>query len=911
MADWKTLVRARLAPLRMNSQAESELADELAQHLEEQFRELRSGGASEEDAYRRTIAQLDDVHPLGAGLDRSQRMKTHDAVPAGDANRGAPLEDLWRDLRYAARTMRNSPLFVLFVVVTLGLGIGANTTVFTLINTLIVNPLPVQNASELAAVATIESSSTSQSRALLPISYVNLKDYQGRNDVFGSLAGYTSSRVVTWQANGGSERMFTELVTANYFSTLGLRPAAGRYFLSEEDSTPGAHPVAVMNYGTWQTRFGRTPDIIGTQLRLNNVIVTVIGVAPPGFIGVNGIMGPDLWIPAAMMEQLLPNQMVHALSDRGKGMFFGAGRLKPGVTLPQAQANMTTLAAGLAREYPAVNEGHTATVRSVRDVMFASASGASPILFASAVLLIVVAIVLLIACSNVANLLLARSAARQQEMAVRLAMGASRRRLVRQLLTESMFLGCLSGALGMFIAYGGLRLLVRTLPASGTFIAPKLDATVFGFAFLISLATGFLFGVIPAFKASRASIAATLKEEGRTAGRSRSRVTMTNALLVGQVAFSFLLLVTAALFLRSMQRAYEIDPGFQTAHLAVFVLNPGQAGYGEPQATAFYKDVRERVATVPGVESASWASNMPLWARAVSGLQVEGQPLRSRTDNPSTIVNTVDRSYFETAGVVIERGREFTDVDQPTSMPVGVVNQKLAHDYWPDEDALGKRIQVPGEKQVRQIVGIARTASYSNWGEPAQRCVYVPLAQNYSDAMTLYVRSKGDPEQILTPVEREVKAVGPQVLMSGARTGRQIIDGGLFQARIGVALLSLFGLLALGLASIGLYGILAYSVNQRKREIGLRMALGANRPTVLRLVLQQGMSLVLTGVLIGFGAALVVARLLSGMLYGIGATDPASLAGAAAMLLSVALVACYLPARWATRVDPLVALREA
>jgi macrolide transport system ATP-binding/permease protein len=289
---------------------------------------------------------------------------------------------------------------------------------------------------------------------------------------------------------------------------------------------------------------------------------------------------------------------------------------------------------------------------------------------------------------------------------------------------------------------------------------------------------------------------------------------------------------------------------------------------------------------------------------------VEGRALRSRTDNPTTILNTVDRRYFETAGVMVERGREFTDLDQPTSLPVAIVNQKLVQDYWPNEDAVGKRIQVPGETQMRQIVGIARTASYSSWGEPAQRCVYVPLAQNYSDAMTLYVRSTGDPEQILTPVERELKAIGPQVLMSGARTGRQIIDGGLFQARIGVALLSVFGLLALGLASIGLYGILAYSVSQRKREIGLRMALGADRPTVMRLVLRQGMSLVLTGVVIGFAAALVVARLLSTMLYGIGATDPASLAGAAAMLLSVALVACYLPARCATHVDPLVALRE-
>jgi predicted permease len=524
--------------------------------------------------------------------------------------------------------------------------------------------------------------------------------------------------------------------------------------------------------------------------------------------------------------------------------------------------------------------------------------------------LIVVGIVLLIACSNVANLLLARSAARQQEMAIRLAMGASRRRLVRQLLTESVLLGFLSGVLGSFIGYAALRLLFGALPGSANFVAPKLDATVFVYALLISLATGFLFGTIPAFKASRAGVAETLKEEARTTGRSRKRVTLANALLVGQVAFSFLLLVTAALFLRSIGRAYDIDPGFQTAHLAVFTTNPGQAGYKKPMTRAFYKDARERIARMPDVESVSWASNMPLWAHAVNGLQVEGRQPRSQADKITTIVNTVDRGYFTTAGVAIDSGREFTTGDQETSTPVAIVNEKLARDYWPRGDALGKRIQVPGEKQTRQIVGIARTAIYSAWAEPPQPCVYVPLEQNYSDAMILYVRSKADPRQILAPVRREVHAAGPQILIGGTLSGREIIDRGLFQARMGVGLLSVFGFLALALASIGLYGIMAYSVNQRKREIGLRMAIGAARANVLRLILKQGMSLVIKGVLIGFVAALLVGRLLSRMLYGVGASDPLSVAGAAVVLLTVALLACYLPARWASRVDPLVALRE-
>jgi predicted permease len=909
MADWKALVRARLSSLHLTPAAESELADELAEHLDDHHRELLSGGATEEEAYKNTISELDDMHPIRAGVDRGQRMAKHEAVPIGDARRGAYVDDLWRDLRYAARSVRRNPMFVLFVVVTLGCGIGANTAVFTLINTLILNPLPVENAAELAAVATVDAVGTSQSSTPTPISYQNLKDYQTRNGVFRSLAGYTPMRVVTWQAQGRSQGLFTEFVTGNYFSTLGVQLPLGRYFVSDEDGTPGAHPVAVMNYGTWQTRFGGASDVIGKELRLNNVVVTVIGVAPPGFIGVNGLVGPDLWLPVAMSEQLLPSEMPTALTDRSKAMFQGVGRFKSGVTASQAQANMTTLASALAREYPAANEGRTARVRPIRDVMFGG--GSTTILFASAVLSTVVGIVLLIACSNVANLLLARSAARQQEMAVRLALGASRMRLVRQLLTESMFIGLLSGAVGLFIGIAAIQLLSKTLPASGTFVAPKLDVTVLLFALLISLATGFLFGIIPASNASRASVAGTLKDAARTTGRGRTGLTLVNALLVGQVAFSFLLLVTAALFLRSIQRAYEIDPGFQTAHLAVFVLNPGQAGYGEPQTRAFYKDVRERVASVPGIESASWASNMPLWARAVSGLQIEGRPQRSRTDSSTTIVNTVDRSYFETAGVVIERGREFADMDQQASVPVAIVNEKLAHEYWPGADALGKRIQVPGENEMRQIVGVARTANYSSWAEPPQRCVYVPLEQHHLPAMTLYVRSRGEPGQVLAAVGREISAAGPQVLLSGIRTGQQIIDGGLFQARIGVALLSVFGLLALGLASIGLYGILAYAVNQRRREIGLRMALGASPLSVRRLILRQGMSLVLTGVAIGVVAALLVGRLLRTLLFGVGAADPVSLAGAASMLVAVALLACYLPARWATRVDPLTALREA
>ena len=910
MPDWKRIVRERIGTLGLTPGAEGDLVEEVAQHLEDRYRELTSGGATEEEGRGKVLAELEDTYRLRFGVRRSERLPKRDAVPAGDAKQGSFFADMGRDLRYAVRGLRRSPVFVLFVVVTLALGIGANTTVFTMINTLILNPLPVRNMAELGAVAATDVSSKATTAAMFPMSYADLKDYQARNRAFESLAGYSSAYVLSSLEQGSAQMIFAELVTGNYFATLGLAPVRGRFFLPEEDGAAGAHAVAVINYKTWQIRFGGEEDIIGKTFRLNNQAYTVIGVAPPGFIGVNAIFGPDLWIPAAMAEILVPNQMRNGLSDRSKTAFFGVGRYRAGAGQARAQANLASIASELAREFPATNEGHTVAVKRVREVVFGSARGAAEqIAFAGAALLIVVGIILLIACSNVANLLLARSASRGKEMAVRLAMGASRARLVRQLLTESVLLGLLSGAAGLLLGYAGLQLVFGMFPGSANFPAPKLDATVFLFALMLSLATGFLFGTIPALKASRASVAERLKEEARTTGASPRRVTVARALLVGQVALSFVLLVTAALFLRSIGRAYNMDPGFQTAHLAVFPASASGAGYGKPQTKGFYKEARERVEGVPGVESAAWASNLPLWARPANGLEIEGRQQRSRADTIRTIVTAVETGYFQTAGVAIVSGRVFGSQDQENSAPVAIVNQKLAQDYWGGA-ALGKRIRLPDESRMRVIVGIARTANYGTWGEAPQPCVYVPSEQKYSESMTLFVRSRRSPQEIMIPVEREVRAAGPQVLVTGVRTGRELIDGGLFQARMGVTMLSVFGLLALGLASVGLYGILAYSVTQRRREIGLRMALGATRGGVLRLVLKQGMSLVAVGLAIGFGASLMAGRLLSRMLYGVTASDPASVAAAAAMLSTMALLACYLPARGATRVDPVEALHE-
>lgn len=830
--------------------------------------------------------------------------------PAINSSSANFLRDGWRDLLYATRALRKAPIFITFVVLTLALAIGANTTVFTVINTLLLNPLPVPDSSELLSVNAAKVGTRAKTGAPLQLSYADFKDIQSRTTVFRSLAAYSSPRGVTWQIENSSQGLFAELVTGNYFSALGLRPVQGRFFLPEEDSSPGSHPVAVMNYATWQSRFGGHADVIGKTLQLNHVVLTVIGIAPEHFIGVSAIFGPDVWVPTAMAQQLFPTEMANVFTDRSKTLFHGIGRLRPGVTQAQAGASLSQIAANLARQYPATNEGRSAIVLSLRDVLFANnGAGSGSVLYGSIGLLVVVGVLLLIACSNVANLLLARAAARHQEMAVRLAIGASRARLLRQLLTESILLGAISGAVGLLFAYTALRLLFHVLPSGANFVTPRFDAMVFLFALIVSLITGLLFGTLPALRATDVPVAESLKEEARTMGRSRGKVTMANVLMVGQVALSFLLLALASLFLRSIGRAYTIDPGFQTAHLAIFMTSPGQAGYDKPRTTAFYRDVRESVSRIPGVESVSWASNMPLWERPTSTLKVEGHQKRSRADTITTIVNTVDRDYFSTAGVALDRGRPFTGVDQENSMPVAIVNEKIAHDYWPGQDPLGKRIQLSGEDHLRQVVGVARNSNYTNWAEPAQPCVYIPLKQKYSDGMILYVRSKARPQQVVSPIQQELRTIGPQVKTS-VLTGPELIKDGLFFAQVGVALLSVFGFLALGLASIGLYGILAYAVGERKREIGLRMALGAGRWTVLRLIVREGMSLVGTGVVIGFISALLVGRFLRGLLYGVSGGDPLSTLTAAFVLLSVAFVACYLPARGASRLDPPVALRE-
>ncbi|HWC20583.1 MAG TPA: ABC transporter permease, partial [Terriglobales bacterium] len=744
---------------------------------------------------------------------------------------------------------------------------------------------------------------------LQPVSFLDLKDYQDKNRVFTTLAGYTSPITISFSEGKGAERLFAELVTGNYFETLGLLPVAGRFFSAAVDRVPGNDPVAVIGYGMWQRRFGGNSSALGRVIYINERPFTIIGVAPQAFKGINAIFGPDLWLPSMMAEQVLPAQSHSALRDRSKALLTGVGRLRPGVSLSQAEADLRTIAATLRSEYPDADAGRTVSLLSISDAALGGYWRQQMIL-ASVVLAAIVALVLLIACSNVANLLLARGAARRQEIAVRLAMGAGRSRLIRQLLTESFLLAVLSGMLGFGLAAVGTRLLWSFRPAeyAQNFVDLKMNTSVFAFALLTSLASGLIVGIVPALESSRPGLMETLKEDTHGSGRSRRALHLGNLLVVGQVALSLVSLITASLFLRSMVRANAIDPGFQTDHLAIFPLNPGQVGYDKARTEDFYRELRERLLSQPGIASVSWSSNLPLWSRGISGIAIEGRELERKSEAGTSVLSTVDIDYFAVMGIPVLRGRDFTEDDREGSLPVAIINQAMVGRYWPNQNAIGKRFRFPGENFYRQIVGIARNANYQSLGESAQACIYVPLRQNFSDSMVLYVRTSADPAQILLTTERVIHDLDPQLPVADARTGRKLIKQALWSASMGISMLLLFGAVALGLASIGLYGLLAYSVKQRQREIGIRMALGAGRLQVLSLILRQGLTLVSVGIAIGIGLSVMFGRGLSRMLYGVSSADAVSIAGASLVLLAVASAACFLPARAASRVDPMAGL---
>lgn len=807
---------------------------------------------------------------------------------------------LLQDLRYGMRMMRTRVGFTVVAVLTLALGIGANTTIFNWIQTLLLHPLPgVARQDDLMVFLGRTSSGI-----ISTVSYPDFVDFKSRNTTLDGILLYDLSPM-SMEVGGQAERIWGSIVTGNYFDVLGVKAHVGRTFLPSEDRTPGAAPVLVLGYGLWQRRFAGDANVVGRNVKLNGRDFTIVGVADEGFGGTFSGLNLDAYVPIMMQAQVSPGNL---LDKRGNHSFEALARLKPGVSREQAEVDLKSIAEQLSTEYPASNEGRTAYLEPLWNAPWGAQQIFRPVL---GVLMFVVGLVLLIACANVANLLLARATSRQREIAVRLSVGATRGRLVRQLLTESVLLAALGGLGGLLLALWSSGLLAVFVPPSEF---PVRLALTFGwqeftFAFGVTLLTGILFGLAPALQSTRPDLVGGLREETQASGGSRRR--LRNLLVVGQLALSLLLLICAGLFVRSLINAQNIDPGFQPRNLLLATLDVLPSGYDEPREVEFYRQLVERVEGLPGVTSASVAYRVPLgWS---GNSDTAGKPEGYEPGPDEEIIipfNVVGTRYFETMGIRMVQGVDFGPQHEAHSdeEPV-IVNEAFVHRYWPRaEDAIGRRIKI-GETWCK-VVGVSSTTKIRSLGEDPFPFMYILLAHNPRPEMTLYVRTEGDPLQVVAPLRDLVRAMDASIPLYAIKPMQQHMGISLFAQRMSGTLLSVFGALAMALAAIGVYGVMAYAVSQRTREIGIRMALGARRRDVLNLILGGGVRLIVAGISLGLVGAFATTRFMSSQLLDVSPRDPVIFSGVTVLLASVALAACLFPARRAASVDPMHALRH-
>lgn len=817
------------------------------------------------------------------------------------------IENLLQDIRFGMRTLRKSPAFTAVAVLSLALGIGVNTAIFSLVNAVLLRPLPVIG----------EADRLVWFRA--PLSYPNFEEYRDSNDVFSGMLASSGKTEFSLGGDGEPNLVQGEFVTASYFSTLGVQAAMGRAFLPEEDHTPGAHSVVVVSNNLWQNRFGSDPALVGKTVSLNGLSFTVVGIAPKNFIGTEVGINRDVWVPMMMYSRLNPPPIGARNtieSDRfvNRNVYWlnVVARLKPGMSREQAEAAMTTIAdqSAIAHHESQLDE----RLRSVQLVPVAG--GLDPrdredALPMAALLLVVVGLVLLIACANVASLLLSRATLRHKEVAVRQALGASRARLIQQFLTESVLLSLLGGAVGLFLGLWTTEV-VRSL-SSATPLASvdvSLDYRVLGFTLLVSLATGVIFGLAPALQGSRVDLVPALKNDGTTLGMYR-RSRLRSAFVVAQVTLSVVLLIGSGLFIRSLRNAQGIDVGFDYGHGLTMQLDLGLLRYDESKGQEFYRRLVEQAKALPGVEQASMARFLPLgFSYAQREVFIEANGPASESSGIGVGYNVVGPDYFQTMGIPVLRGREFSAHDREGSPPVVIINETLAGRLWPGEDPIGKRISFNTAKgPYAEIVGLAKDGKYSTLGERARTFIYQPVLQSYSAKMTLVARTAGEPASMVDALRKEVHALEPSLAISEIRTLAEQVNLSLLPARLAAGLLGIFGLLALLLATVGIYGVVSYSVTNRTHEIGIRTALGAQPGDVVRLVLREGMVIVVAGIGLGLGMAFAATRVVSSFLYGVSATDPITFVGISVLLAGVALGACFVPAWRASKVDPTVALR--
>jgi predicted permease len=897
--EWKPEIRRRLAGLQLAPAREAAIVEELAQHLDDYYAELLASGVAEADAARRTLAELSGHELLAQELRRVERQIKQEPVVLGTNRRGNMMADLWQDLRFGARMLLKQPGFTLIAALTLSLGIGANTAIFSLVNTVLLRPLPVAQPDRVVEVTPLRKGAD-----IGAISYPFYKDFRDKNEALDGLAAYRFVPM-SLSRSGSNERLWGYLVSGNYFDVLGVRAAQGRMFTQEEDRAPGAHPVVVLSHGCWQRRFGGDPNLVGETITINNHSFTVVGVAPPEFNGTVLIFTPEIYAPINMAKQIEPG--ANWLENRNNGVIFALGRLKPDVTVAQAKAAFDALAVQFGREYPGFEDiRFNISPPGLVVPMLRNAT-----LGFTGVLLAVVGLVLLIACVNLANLLLARAARRRKEIAVRLSLGASRFRLIRQLLTESVMLAAAGAALGLLLAWRLVELVKAFKPPVdfSLTIDPKLDWRVLVFTALVSLVAGVLFGLIPAWQATKPDLVPALKDETGIGGYRRSR--LRNGLIVAQVALSLTLLVAAGLIVRSLQQAQTLGPGFNIEHTVTASFDLSLQGYDRPRELAFYKQLMPRIEALPGVLSASYINYLPLnLDRSSSAIYAEGQPFTRRADLPDILTNNVWPRYFETMGIGLLEGRDFTMQDDKEEARPAIVNESFARRFWPGQSAIGKRLSQGGpDRPFWEIVGVVKDSKYWSVGEAPQPFVYYPMPRNYGGTASLVARTTGDPQSLLGAIRREAQRLDANLPVYDAKTMSEHMRLSLFPLRTGAWVAGGFALLALALAGLGIYGVMSYAVSQRTRELGIRMALGAQRRDVLRLVIRQGMTLALVGLALGLAGALTLTRLMTSVLVGVSATDAVTFISVTLLLTMVVLIACYVPARRATKVDPMIALR--
>jgi putative ABC transport system permease protein len=806
------------------------------------------------------------------------------------------MDNFWQDLRYGMRMLLKHKSVTAIAVLSLALGIGANTAIFSLVDAVLLRPLPFHEPDRLVMVWEEASRIGFPRNTPAPANYA---DWKAQNQSFEDLAALRYGSYNLTDENE-PEKVEAQAVTANFFPLLGVAPVRGRSFAPEEDQ-PEGNKVVLLSYSLWQRRFGGDPELIGKELLLDGQQHTVIGVMPSGFQFL--AKETDLWLPMAFTARDLANRGGHYLTV--------VGRLKSGVTLAQGQDDIAAITHHINEANPTPGFELGSVVISLREQL---AGNVRPMLL---VLLGAVGLVLLIACANIANLLLARGAARYREIAVRTALGAGRHRIVRQLLTESMLLAVAGGVAGLFIAWLSFSFLKQIIPNSMALNANvQIDAKVFGFMLLLSLFTGIIFGLTPALQAARIDLNVVLKQGGGRTGTGAGHRRLRGALVVTEIALALVLLVGAGLLIQTFLRLRALDIGVNPENVLTLRTSLPRSKYSElPKRAAFYEQVLERVRALPGVVAAGYTSAVPLtWKGGTNGFTVEGAE-----PQPGQDANTrqVSAGYMETMNINLRQGRFFDDHDDMQSQPVTIINETMARQYWPGESALGKRFKVGSiEDQVPwiTIVGIVGDIKEMGLEAPPKAEMFFPYQQLprvlWNMPRDLTVRTTGDPLSLVTAVRQAVWSVDPAQPVSNVRTMEDILSGEVTQRRITMTLLAAFAGLALLLASLGIYGVLSYAVAQRTQEIGIRMALGANRLEVLRLVMGDGLRLAGAGVAIGLGVSLALTQLMTRLLFGVSASDPRTLAGVTLLLLTVALVACYVPARRAARVDPMVALRN-